>query len=81
MDRADELCLERMAAAQRLSVLLAENDAMLVLLEQISDTGDWLHLLGGYTHTGVDTLKAPERLIDAIDVTVRSIRKGRQRGI
>ena len=74
MDRADELCLERRAAAQRLSVLLAENDAMYVLLDQISK-------LRRYTHTGVDTLKAPERLIDAIDVTVRSIRKGRQRGI
>ena len=74
MDRADELCLERRAAAQRLSVLLAENDAMLVLLEQISK-------LRRFTHTEVDTLKVPVRLMDVIDVTVRSVRKGRQRGI
>jgi hypothetical protein len=74
LDRADELCLERRAAAQRLSVLLAENDAMYVLLDQISK-------LRRYTHTGVDTLKAPGGLIDAIDVTVKSVRKGRQRGI
>ena len=47
---------------------------MFVLLEQISK-------LRRFTHTEVDTLKVPVRLMDVIDVTVRSVRKGRQRGI
>jgi hypothetical protein len=82
-DRADEICLQRREAVQRLALALTERDALLILLQQIAGLKRYdpnkafkvNHIPTQYT------LNVPVAMLELADLMIKNHKRRRERAV